>query len=225
MPFSEPRGVDSNQETIHLDLLKVVQRHLNSSYRRPISAHTQVAFEDACAFVAQRGCSVVLDSGCGTGESTWHLAQRFPHCTVLGIDKSPVRLGKAGLRDIPPNVRYIRADLQDFWPLVHGAGWDVVYHALYYPNPWPKSAHFMRRFHGHPVFPILLKLSPQLELRTNWLIYAQEFLLAAELAGCSTDLSLLPSAPAITAFERKYASVYQPLWQVKITCDLNHVRS
>jgi tRNA (guanine-N7-)-methyltransferase len=217
MPEQAARPVHSNQQGLHPDLEKIVRRHQHAPYRRPSAQHTLEAFASADAWVRASLRPVVLDSGCGTGESSLNLAARFPFCSVLGIDKSEVRLDKAALRSLPENVRFLRADLQDFWPLVARSGWDVRYHALYYPNPWPKSAHLMRRFHGHPVFPILLGLSPVLELRTNWLLYAQEFARATEIIlGHSSPAQRLSAPQPITAFERKYAAAGQSLWSVVV---------
>ncbi len=129
--------------------------------------------------------AVILDSGCGTGESTIHIARRFPNIPVIGIDKSYARLNKAGNpsqtagEDVPANAYWIRAELLDFWRLalerVQTGKWTIPYHAVYYPNPWPKQSEATRRFHMHPIFPTLLALGQTIELRTNWEIYAREF--------------------------------------------------
>ena len=212
-----PRPVSSNQEGLHPRLCQVVIRHLGTPSLRPPPSHTLAAFAQAQAWVFSRTCPVVLDSGCGTGESTLALARRFPQCSILGLDKSEARLQKAKARPQPPNVLYLRAELVDFWPLVAKAGWDIRYHALYYPNPWPKAAHLKRRFHGDPVFPVLLDLSPELELRSNWLLYLQEFSKAAELArGLLAEPRLLDIAEPVSAFERKYAGAGQQLWALTL---------
>jgi tRNA G46 methylase TrmB len=135
--------------------------------------------------------AVILDSGCGTGESTIHIARRFPNIPVIGIDKSEVRLDKAGNpsqtagEDVPANTFWIRAELLDFWRLaldrVKTGEWTMPYHAVYYPNPWPKQSEATRRFHMHPIFPTLLALGQTTELRTNWEIYAREFAEAARI--------------------------------------------
>jgi tRNA G46 methylase TrmB len=208
---------------------------------RPIALHTQEAFDEArekiCTWDRRSDIAsipVVLDSGCGTGESTIHLARKFPDCAVIGIDKSEARVGKgfgarnADAEGIPPNAFWIRAELLDFWRLVLDSHWDVRYHAVYYPNPWPKQSEGTRRFHMHPIFPTMMQLAPVTELRTNWEIYAQEFrdavnILGEEsrsipelesLRGIRAELSpLQPDSPE-TAFERKYAAAGQPLWRV-----------
>lgn len=208
---------------------------------RPIALHTQEAFDEArekiCTWDRRSDIAsipVVLDSGCGTGESTIHLARKFPDCAVIGIDKSEARVGKgfgtrnADAEGIPPNAFWIRAELLDFWRLVLDSHWNVRYHAVYYPNPWPKQSEGTRRFHMHPIFPTMMQLAPVTELRTNWEIYAQEFrdavnILGEEsrsipelesLRGIRAELSpLQPDSPE-TAFERKYAAAGQPLWRV-----------
>ena len=135
--------------------------------------------------------AVILDSGCGTGESTIHIARRFPNIPVIGIDKSCARLNKAGNpsqtagEEVPANAFWIRAELLDFWRLaldrVKSGEWTIPYHAVYYPNPWPKQSEATRRFHMHPIFPTLLALGNVTELRTNWEIYAREFAEAARI--------------------------------------------
>jgi tRNA G46 methylase TrmB len=183
--------------------------------------------------------TVILDSGCGTGESTIHIARRFPNIPVIGIDKSCDRLNKAGNPvqtagdAIPPNAFWIRAELLDFWRLaldrVNAHAWMIPYHAVYYPNPWPKQSEATRRFHMHPIFPTLLALGKVIELRTNWEIYAREFAEAARIVysiqipdqarndegikiTCET---FTPDTPE-TAFERKYKDAGQTLWKVVI---------
>ena len=183
--------------------------------------------------------TVILDSGCGTGESTIHIARRFPNVPVIGIDKSCDRLNKAGnpvqtaSDAIPPNAFWIRAELLDFWRLaldrVNAHAWTIPYHAVYYPNPWPKQSEATRRFHMHPIFPTLLALGRTIELRTNWEIYAREFAEAARIVysiqipgqarndeGIKITCETFTPATPETAFERKYKDAGQTLWKVVI---------
>ncbi|MCF0216359.1 MAG: SAM-dependent methyltransferase [Fibrobacteraceae bacterium] len=221
--------VTSNQTDIHEKLQEIVSKYAATSFLRPVANHTQKAFEKIKEVVRQRGAPLVLDSGCGIGESTIHLAKKFPQCSVIGIDKSELRLSKEKPlkkgEDIPPNAFWIRAELLDFWKLaleeVKNGNWNIKYHALYYPNPWPKQSEAGRRFHLHPIFPTLMKLSPVTELRTNWEIYAKEFAKAAQVllaSKVSIECSKLSEGlKPITAFERKYQAVGQSLYQVVVT--------
>lgn len=221
-----------------------MRKYAATTFLRPVADHTREAFEQASEFVRTfygtdvAGCvEVVLDSGCGTGESTLHLAKKFPNVPVIGIDKSAVRLSKAGNErqlevsaggscDVPANAFWVRAELLDFWRLalekVNAGEWKILHHALYYPNPWPKESEATRRFHLHPIFPTLLRLSPVTELRTNWEIYAREFAEAARVLGDALSLkfdvelgAFDPENPE-TAFERKYKEARQQLWRTLV---------
>ena len=82
---SHAKEVQSNQEGTFKDLEKLVRKYACTPYLRPIADHTHLAFADAEQFLADfyskghaqsegPSCatpqSVILDSGCGTGEST-----------------------------------------------------------------------------------------------------------------------------------------------------------
>ena len=206
--MSGARAVTTNQPDIYDKLEEVVRKYASTEYQRPIADHTRIAFAEAEKFVlnfyesagnerdiaGHTAYKVILDSGCGTGESTLNIAIANPGIPVIGIDKSAARLTKAGgaaLNDAelngaaPRNAFLVRAELLDFWRLALGkvkAGqWHIPYHALYYPNPWPKQSEATRRFHLHPIFPTLLQLGDTLELRTNWELYAREFAEAARV--------------------------------------------
>ena len=235
------RSVTSNQIDIYKNLEAVVRKYAATTFLRPVADHTREAFERACDFArgfnAADCAELVLDSGCGTGESTIHLARKFPNVPVIGVDKSAERLTKAGndhqlkqavagCQELPPNVFWVRAELLDFWRLafekVDAGEWKILHHALYYPNPWPKESEATRRFHLHPIFPTLLRLSPVTELRTNWEIYAREFKEAACTLGGVLSLKLdvefgafNPENPE-TAFERKYKEARQQLWRTLV---------
>ena len=241
--MSGARAVTTNQPDIYDKLEEVVRKYASTEYLRPIADHTRIAFAEAEKFVTEfygdagrdevagrtsrATYKVILDSGCGTGESTLNIALANPGIPVIGIDKSVARLSKAGTA--PQNAFLVRAELLDFWRLalekVKAGQWHIPYHALYYPNPWPKQSEATRRFHLHPIFPTLLQLGDVIELRTNWEIYAREFAEAAHIATrvATPDRTIAceafePEHP-ITAFERKYKEARQQLWRVTI----NHV--
>ena len=246
-------SVTSNQTDIYKDLEAVVRKYASTTFLRPVADHTRTAFERACEFVrsfaSQAGCtcgpfSLVLDSGCGAGESTLHLAKRFPNVPVIGIDKSAVRLTKAGNErqlenaadcavngeaSVPANAFWVRAELLDFWRLalekVLAGEWKILHHALYYPNPWPKESEATRRFHLHPIFPTLLRLSPVQFFLHQLAALAAGDAEAARVAGDALQLKLgaefAPFSPAVpeTAFERKYKNAGQELFRVLVRRD------
>lgn len=216
-PSSSP--VTSNQTGLHKNLERVVAKHVSSIFNKPISAHTRQAFLKLQESVNLAEHAIILDSGCGTADSSLHLARNFPEHLVIGVDKSQHRLSKAQLCGAA-NLRLLRADLTDFWRLLAGAGLQLDGHYIFYPNPWPKSKHLQRRWHGHPIFPVMLGLSSRLELRTNWEIYAREFTAALNfllntgyLTGKFEYQSIRPALP-ISAFEKKYLDSGHTLYQV-----------
>ena len=212
---TRPAVVRSDQQGIHPDLNTAVNTHLHHRYRRPFAAHNLDAFARLQERVAAAAPGIILDSGCGTGESSAHFATRHPRRLVIGIDKSAVRIEVAKSRYQRENLIFERADCIDLWRLAARARWPVQRHYLLYPNPWPKRKQLRRRWYGHPIFPALLQLGGRLELRTNWAPYAHDFCHALTLAGIpSSQLRCYAPVAAITAFERKYAAAAHTLYRL-----------
>jgi len=179
-----------------------------------VADHSRRTFDALSHRAEAEGWSgrLVLDTGCGTGLSTSPLARRFPDCVILGIDKSNDRLGRAEAS--AANAVLVRADLEDFWVLAKQAGWIFVRQCFYYPNPWPKPEQRLRRWPFHPVLPTALACGGTWEVRTNWLVYAQEFALAFErLTGVEPQISRWSPSVAETLFERKYMASGHELWR------------
>jgi len=222
------RQVRSSQKTVHARLEKLLESHLASEWRQPLHQPSVQAFEALEPLLAGSSGRLVLDSGCGTGESTRLLARLMPECLVVGVDKSVSRLGKTGAESLPHrenNAIWLRADLTTFWRLALGAGWRLHRHYLLYPNPWPKPGDIQRRWHAHPVFPAMLQLGGRLEMRCNWEIYALEFALAVNRAlGTHLEPARLTESPPISPFERKYRNSGHPLYSVSVSCDSSRVK-
>ena len=210
------RSVVSAQVAPHEDLARRVDAHLRTPWRRPVAAHTRRAFDELLATL-DPARPLVLDAGCGTGESTQRLAALHPDADLVGVDKSAHRLARTP--EAPAaRVHLVRADLQDFWRLARDAGWRLAAHYVLYPNPWPKAAQLQRRWHAHPVFPALLALGGAFELRTNWPIYAEEFAAALAHVGVPAELEDFTAAPGgapLTPFERKYLASGQRCWRLR----------
>lgn len=213
---AESSPVRSSQRYIHERLPEVVRRHRDTPFRRPPAEHTTSVFRAVRARLVAEPRELVLDAGCGTGESTRLLAADRPDCWVVGIDRSARRLGRQGCDGllVDGNLLLVRAELQDFWRLAAAHGWRCREHHLLYPNPWPKARHLMRRWHAHPVFPTVLALGGRLELRSNWRIFAEEFALSLEIHGYEPDLSKIEPSRFISPFERKYARSGHTLYRV-----------
>jgi tRNA (guanine-N7-)-methyltransferase len=210
--------VESQQVSIHANLERLVRKHEATSYLRPLPDFSRRVADEIVNFIEQTPkCKIILDSCCGTGESTASLAEKFPNAMVIGLDKSAHRT-KKHIASNASNYRLWRADVEDLWRLlgayVHESSRTFDQHCLFYPNPYPKPHHLLRRWHGHPLFPEMMRLAPQTELRTNWHIYANEFAHASLMLGYETFCTeFVPETP-ITAFERKYAASGHRLYKV-----------
>ncbi|MEH6589179.1 MAG: SAM-dependent methyltransferase [Halioglobus sp.] len=176
-----------------------------------MATHNQDAFEILKAELGVNPRPLVLDSFCGTGHSTMALALTHPKHLVVGVDKSSHRLAKTP-ESTAPNALLLQAECEDIWRLLVQEKLSVEHHYLLYPNPWPKSAQLQRRIHGNSGFASLLALGGNIELRSNWQIYVEEFGLAMFLAGhMGQVLKIQPEQP-LTLFERKYQASGHDLW-------------
>jgi tRNA (guanine-N7-)-methyltransferase len=210
--------VHSTQTAPHPRLAEFVQRHLQTEWHQAPRQPTVEAFEAVNREVSDTGQKLVLDSGCGNGESTRLIGRRYPDCLVIGIDKSAARLKRVSTGTFPhreANVIWLRAELASFWQLAVQAGWQLHRHFLLYPNPWPKPGQLMRRWHAHPVFPTMLKLGGRLEMRCNWEIYAMEFAAAIRMASGVEAVVEPVDSDVTTPFERKYRNSGHGLYTVR----------
>lgn len=213
----QSRGIDTNQSGVHDQLEKVVKKHLQHAFLRPLAAHSEAIFAEVDAVVQTWQGPLVLDSCCGVGESTLNLAERHPDALVIGVDKSAHRLARHhAYGSVSERCLLVRADLNDFWRQAVDAGWQPDFHYLLYPNPWPKSKHLQRRWHGGPLFPSIVQLGGELEVRSNWSLYIDEFACALNLAGQQAAVEQLPAdIEPVTPFERKYQATGQSLWRLR----------
>ena len=208
-------------------------RHRETPWRaamHPPSVHSFKLLAGRMEPVSARG--IILDSGCGTGQSTRLIAAAYPDLNVIGVDRSAHRLGRLAGSEWPEepwvhreeNAWWLRADLPTFWRLAYEAGWRLERHYLLYPNPWPKPGQLRRRWHGHPVFPTLLGLGGQLELRTNWAVYAAEFRDAVQcLTGLECDIQDPSLSEISTPFEKKYRARGHDLFLLQLNLDAPEV--
>lgn len=226
--FANSRPVTSNQTTTHEQLAAVVERHRTTAFQKPLGQASLSGFREAiAAWDAAVRPPLILDSGCGVGLSTLHLAHAFPDHFVMGIDQSADRIGRQSRWPSarPQNLILIRADLVDFWRLLLEAGHFPARHYLFYPNPWPKKMQLRRRWHAHPVFPALVALGGLLECRSNWKIYIDEFAASLQQV-CGLPVSTEPlvidaTEPAsglpapVSPFEEKYHASGHLLWRCR----------
>ena len=215
-------NVESNQTEAHDKVGEVVQKYWRTQFQKPIAEHTQRAYQQAIAAINKP--SIIFDSGCGNGNSTLKLAAQYPDSFIIGIDKSLSRLtkqaNKASQSLNNPNFILIRADLIDFWRLAANDNIALLRHFILYPNPWPKKHHLKRRWHTSPLFKTIIALGGQLEIRSNWPIYIDEFSTALTTQRFTSQKKLLEIHydQWLSDFEKKYHKSQHSLWQ--LTADL-----
>lgn len=214
---SNSRSVSSSQSGVHRQLASVVARHPSCTFQKPCADYNRQAFDQSMAAWQRASMPpLILDTGCGVGLSTRHLALAYPAHFVIGVDRSADRLSRNSewTHPVPPNMFLVRADLIDYWRLLHDAGVRLARHYMLYPNPWPKAGQLGRRWHAHPVFPTAVALGGVFECRSNWSIYVEECAAAlAQLTGRNIEARTYVPETVITPFERKYLSSGQTLWR------------
>lgn len=220
MSFGNSKEIISNQTGLNDQLEAVVEKHLKHAFKKPYQEHTLAAFnevnEQVQRYLSEVGGRLILDSCCGVGQSTRLLAEQNPDALVIGVDKSASRIDREFQGEVNhDNFILVRADLNDFFRLVVEHDWPVQKHYILYPNPWPKAKHLQRRWHGAPVFSSILAIGKELELRSNWRIYLEEFQVALKLAGKSSALNVVAeNEQPLTPFEAKYQASGQQCWQL-----------
>jgi len=85
----------------------------DAQYLKFVGARTRPAAE-LLARVPATGASYVVDLGCGPGNSTGLLKQRWPGAKLVGVDDSEEMLVTA--RAALPDVEWVKADLRAYQP-------------------------------------------------------------------------------------------------------------
>jgi tRNA (guanine-N7-)-methyltransferase len=208
--------VHSSQAGVHPGLPALVKRHASSSWRKPAQQVDLPALDLLDEALDKHRGPVVLDSFCGTGQSTAILAARYDNALVIGVDKSSHRLDRR--HAAPDNSLFLQAHCEAIWRHLVAREQKLLAHYLLYPNPWPKPGHLSRRVHGHPAFPLILALGGYVELRSNWQVYVEECGVALHLLGQPSRIAVVPGdQEALTLFEHKYRESGHQLWSVTAT--------
>jgi tRNA G46 methylase TrmB len=212
--------ISSSQTHAHDRLADLVAKHAGSPFLKPIADYNRHAFDaSVVTWQAAGSMPLILDAGCGVGLSTLHLAAQFPDHYVIGVDQSADRLARQNkwIGKLPTNCTTVRANLVDYWRLMHASAIWPTRHYLLYPNPWPKIGQVQRRWHGHPVFPTLVAMGGYLECRSNWRIYIEECSSAlSQLSAKAVIVEQYDNLESITPFERKYRESGQALWRCAV---------
>lgn len=208
--------IESNQSGPHKNLEALVRKHIATEFKQPYRDHNLKCFSELLKAIEQTTQKrLILDSCCGTGMSTRKLAVLNPDALVVGLDQSEHRLNKKSELTDPPNCLFFRSNCEDIWRLCVENSVVFDEHFILYPNPYPKSVHVKRRWHGHPVFPELTKIAKLTNLRSNWKLYLEEFSFAWEIAlGIRSEVIQIDVSEPLTLFERKYTGSKQAVYQL-----------
>ncbi|MGQ8366224.1 tRNA (guanine(46)-N(7))-methyltransferase TrmB [Glaciecola sp. 1036] len=211
--------VTSNQSSVHEDLSFYVERYKTANFKRPYAQHTLDAFKQVEDWLNNWSGDVILDACCGVGESTAKLAELYPNSRIIGVDKSAHRLSKHDhyAAETATNYFVVQGDLLDFWRLLLEAqkshpAWKISRQFLFYPNPYPKKSQLNKRWHAGVMLPYILQVSKNIEVRSNWRLYLEEFKAALALYDISMEIQEVQGEP-ITPFERKYLLDGQRCWR------------
>lgn len=214
--YANSSFITSNQTIIHKNLATLVKKHSNTIFNKPYQSHNLKAFEILLKLIPQN-TPLILDAGCGVGESSFNLGKIYQNHFIIGVDQSFKRLERHIESNYfcKDNILLLRADLIDFWRLLVENNIMIAKHFILYPNPYPKAKHIKQRWHGHPVFPYLLNIGNYLEIRSNWEIYIDEFQQAAFiLKNMQLKKSNLVPIHSISPFEKKYYDSGHRLYQL-----------
>ena len=170
-----------------------------------------------------RHAPVVLEIGCGMGETTAAIAAAQPGTDFIGVEVHAPGVG-ALLRRIEaqglPNVRVIQHDAVEVVAAMMPAASLAGVH-VFFPDPWPKKRHHKRRL-LKPAFvhELALRLAPGglLHVATDWEDYAQEVLatLGAEplLENTAEAFAPRPAHRPSTKFEARALSLGHGVWDL-----------
>ncbi len=159
---------------------------------------------------------VILEIGCGMGETTAAIAAATPTINYLGVEVYPAGLGALMARldhSAISNVKVVAHDAVEI--LQHMIAPDSLAGChIFFPDPWPKKRHHKRRLIQPPFVALLasrMRIGGVVHCATDWEPYAEQMrdVLCAEpsLANKSPDDSEgwfpRPAWRPVTKFEKR----------------------
>ncbi|MEP6656100.1 MAG: tRNA (guanosine(46)-N7)-methyltransferase TrmB [Betaproteobacteria bacterium] len=170
-----------------------------------------------------RAADVVLEIGCGMGETTAAIAHARPDTDFLAIEVHAPGVGsllkQAAALELC-NLRVIRHDAVEVVAAMIPPGALAAVH-VFFPDPWPKKRHHKRRLLKPPfVRELALRLRPGgiLHVATDWEEYAQEMLAALDaealLANTADRFAPRPAYRPRTKFETRGLALGHGVWDL-----------
>lgn len=197
------------------------KRHINDLLPLHGVRYQAGALDYAALFGRQ--APVVLEIGCGMGDTTAKIAAARPDTDFIGIEVHGPGVGNlCNLIDEQKlgNLRVMQHDATEVIRDMIAPGTLAGVH-VYFPDPWPKKRHHKRRI-LQPAFvrELALRLAPggYLHCATDWGEYAQFMLevLSAEplLANTASDYAPRPEWRPLTKFEARGLNLGHGVWDL-----------
>ena len=175
------------------------------------------------ARVFAREAPVVLEIGCGMGETTVAIAQAHPDVDFVGVEVHTPGVGSLLKRAAEHDLRNLRVIAHDAVEVVStmipAASLGGVH--VFFPDPWPKKRHHKRRL-LKPAFvhELALRLNRDgvLHVATDWRDYAEEALqtLTGEslLENTAAGFAQRPATRPLTKFEARGLELGHDVWDL-----------
>jgi len=87
---------------------------------------------------------IIIELGCGKGEYTVALAEKYPKRNFIGIDKKGARMWKGGKTNAMSNVAFVRSHAEMICAIFGPAEVDELW--ITFPEPQPNSPRSKKRF-------------------------------------------------------------------------------
>ena len=170
-----------------------------------------------------KAAPVILEIGCGMGETTANIAASQPDKNFIGIEVHTPGVGSL-LKEIATrelsNLRVVQHDAVEVLRDMIAPGSLAGVH-IYFPDPWPKKRQQKRRLIQPPfVHELALRLAPggYMHCATDWEEYALQMLgvLSTEplLENSSNGFALRPDYRPQTKFEARGLRLGHGVWDV-----------
>lgn len=193
--------------------------------RYGVAYQKQIKTRDDWAQIFGNENPIVLEIGCGMGETTAKIAAQNPNINYIGVEVFTSGVG-ALLKRITEyglsNLRVMQHDaveiIRDMIP--HGA-LDGIH--IYFPDPWHKARHHKRRLIQTPFvheLALRLKKDAYIHCATDWENYAEQMLevLSGEplLSNTSQTQSYIPRPDArpLTKYENRGNRLGHGVWDL-----------
>lgn len=205
------------------------QGRMSGAQRRALDTHAEeflLSYTEAplsFGVVFGRTAPVILEIGCGMGETTIQIASLHPETDYLGVEVHAPGVGsvlkQASERGLA-NLRILQHDAVE-----------VVRHMLpqeslngahiFFPDPWPKKRHHKRRLIQSTFVSLLasrLKPGAYLHLATDWQEYAEQMLAVlhkdALLENTAQGFAIRPDYRPLTKFEQRGIKRGHGVWDL-----------